>query len=246
MQILSVRSRSTLLILLIAVGACLTATPVFAQGGTADISGTVFDQARAVLPGATVTVVSEGTGQQRTVVTEADGRFSMPTLLPGSYTVTVELQGFQTSSRKGLVLAVGQEVTLNLTLQLAGVAETVTVTAETPLVEATSSRIGVNITSSDIDNLPSFNRSQFSLMTTIPGLVPALQPGAFEGGQYSANGQATTSNLFLVDGQFNNDSRLGGAQGTQARISLDSMAEYQVQTHQYGAEYGGSTGVVVN
>ena len=83
-------------------------------------------------------------------------------------------------------------------------------------------------------------------MQTIPGLVPSLQPGSFEGGQYSANGQATTSNLFLVDGQYNNDSRLGGSQGTQARISLDSMAEYQVQTHQYGAEYGGSTGVVVN
>lgn len=248
MQGFSVRSigRSISLILLIAVGACLTATPVFAQGGTADVSGTVFDQARAVLPGATVTVTNENTGQQRTTVTGGDGRFAMTTLLPGSYTVATELQGFQTSTQKGLVLAVGQEVTLNLTLQLAGVQENVVVSAETPLVEATSSRIGVNITSSDIDNLPSFNRSQFSLMTTIPGLVPALQPGAFEGGQYSANGQATTSNLFLVDGQFNNDSRLGGSQGTQARISLDSMAEYQVQTHQYGAEYGGSTGVVVN
>lgn len=248
MQSLSVLSigRRTSLILLIAVGACLAATPVFAQGGTADISGTVFDQGKAAVPGATVTVTHESTGQQRTGVTSGDGRFSMPALLPGSYTVTAELQGFQTSTRKGLVLAVGQETTLSLTLLIGGVQENVVVTAETPLIEATSSRIGVNITSSDIDSLPSFNRSQFSLMTTIPGLVPALQPGAFEGGQYSANGQATTSNLFLVDGQFNNDSRLGGAQGTQARISLDSMAEYQVQTHQYGAEYGGSTGVVVN
>ena len=223
-----------------------SAAPVFAQGGTADISGTVFDQAKAVLPGATVTVTNESTGQQRTTVTAADGRFSLPTLLPGTYTVNAELSGFQTTVQTGLVLAVGQEVTLNLTLQLAGVAETVTVTGETPLVEATASRIGVNITSSDIDNLPAFNRSQFSLMQTIPGLVPSLQPGSFEGGQYAANGQATTSNLFLVDGQYNNDSRLGGSQGTQARISLDSMAEYQVQTHQYGAEYGGSTGVVVN
>jgi len=233
-------------ILLIAISAWLYATPALAQGGTADISGTVFDQQKAVLPGVTVTVVNEATGQERTAVTEVDGRFTIPTLLPGTYTVRAELQGFQTTTQQGLVLAVGQEVTLNLTMQLAGVQETLTVTAEAPLVEATASRIGVNITSQDIDNLPAFNRSQFSLMQTIPGLVPALQPGAFEGGQYSANGQATTSNLFMVDGQFNNDSRLGGAQGTQARISLDSMAEYQVQTHQYGAEYGGSTGVVVN
>ncbi|MBI4887098.1 MAG: TonB-dependent receptor [Acidobacteria bacterium] len=234
------------MILLVAAAAWLAATPAFAQGGTADISGTVFDQQKAVLPGVTVTATNESTGQQRTVVTDTDGRFTMPTVLPGAYTITAELSGFQATKRQGLAIAVGQEVTLSLTMQLAGVQENVTVTAEAPLIEATSSRIGVNITSSDIDNLPSFNRSQFSLMQTIPGLVPALQPGAFEGGQYSANGQATTSNLFLVDGQFNNDSRLGGAQGTQARISLDSMAEYQVQTHQYGAEYGGSTGVVVN
>lgn len=214
-------------VLLIAIGALACATHAFAQGGTADISGTVFDQQKAVLPGVTVTVVNEATGQERTGVTEVDGRFTIPTLLPGTYTVRAELQGFQTTQQQGLVVAVGQEVALDLTLRLAGVQESVTVTAAAPLVEATASRIGVNITSQDIDNLPAFNRSQFSLMTTIPGLVPALQPGAFEGGQYSANGQATTSNLFLVDGQFNNDSRLGGAQGTQARISLDSMAEYR-------------------
>ena len=94
--------------------------------------------------------------------------------------------------------------------------------------------------------MPSANRSQFSLMQTIPGLVPTLQIGSFEGGQFSANGQATNNNLFLVDGQYDNDSRRGGSQGTQARISLDSMAEYQVQTHTYSAEYGGATGVVVN
>ena len=121
-----------------------------------------------------------------------------------------------------------------------------TVTGSRSLVETTSSRIGTNVTSSEIDGLPSANRSQFSLMQTIPGLVPVLQVGSFEGGQFSANGQATTNNLFLVDGQNDNDSRRGGSQGTQARVSLDSMAEYQVQTHQYAAEYGGSTGVVVN
>jgi hypothetical protein len=154
--------------------------------------------------------------------------------------------GFQTTTRLGLVVSVGQELTVNLTLQVAGVAETITVTAEAPLVEATSSRIGTNITNSEIDSLPSANRSQFSLMQTIPGLVPTLQVGSFEGGHFSANGQATNNNLFLVDGQYDNDSRRGGSQGTQARVSLDSMAEYQVQTHQYAAEFGGSTGVIVN
>jgi hypothetical protein len=222
------------------------AAPVLGQGGRSEINGVILDTGQAVLPGATVTVTNQDTGLERTAVTSAEGRFVIPTLPPGTYTVKADLQGFQSTMRTGLVVNVGQEVTLNLTLQLAGVAETVTVTAETSLVEATSSRIGTNITSSEIDSLPSANRSQFSLMQTIPGLVPTLQIGSFEGGQFSANGQATNNNLFLVDGQNDNDSRRGGSQGTQARVSLDSMAEYQVQTHQYGAEYGGSTGVIVN
>ena len=220
--------------------------PAFAQGGRAELAGTVLDQGKAVLPGVTVTVTNEGTGQTRQAVTGPDGKFVIPTLLPGTYTIKAELQGFEPTTRPGLILQVGQEISVSLTLNLAGVRENVTVTAETPVIELGTSKIGTNISTSEIDNSPSANRSQFSLMQTIPGLVPTLQVGSFEGGQFSANGQATNNNLFLVDGQYDNDSRRGGSQGTQARVSLDSMSEYQVQTHQYGAEYGGSTGVVVN
>jgi hypothetical protein len=230
------------------LGLVLTAfaPPVWAQGGRAELAGIVLDQGKAVLPGVTVTVTNEGTGQDRQAVTGGEGKFVIPTLLPGTYTIKAELQGFEPTKRTGLVLQVGQEISVTLTLNLAGVRENITVTAESPVIETTASKIGTNITSSEIDNSPSANRSQFSLMQTIPGLVPTLQVGSFEGGQFSANGQATNNNLFLVDGQYDNDSRRGGSQGTQARVSLDSMAEYQVQTHQYGAEYGGSTGVVVN
>ena len=223
----------------------LTAS-AFAQGGRSDISGTILDSGKAVLPGATVTVTNEDNGLERSTITDGEGKFILPNLQPGRYTVKAELAGFQTASRTGMVVNVGQELSLQLTLNVAGVQETLTVTAQSPIVETTSNRIGTNITSNEIDGLPSANRSQFSLMQTIPGLVPVLQVGSFEGGQYSANGQATTNNLFLVDGQNDNDSRRGGSQGTQARVALDAMSEYQVQTHQYNAEYGGSTGVVVN
>ena len=211
----------------------LCSTAVLAQGGggRAELNGTITDQAKLVLPGVTVTVTHEGTGQTRQAVTSGEGRFIIPTLLPGSYTLKAELQGFEALTRTGLVLSVGQEITVALSMSLAGVREEVTVTAESPVIETTASNIGTNITSNEIDNTPSAGRSQFSLMQTIPGLVPTLQVGSFEGGQFSANGQATTNNLFLVDGQYNNDSRLGGSQGTQARVTLDSMAEYQVQTH---------------
>ena len=157
----------------------------------------MFDQGRAVVPGATVTATNQATNQIRTSITGTDGRFNIPTLVPGTYTVKVELQGFETTTQTALAVGVGQELTLNLTLRLAGVAETVNVTAQSPLVEATSSKIGTNVTTSEIDGLPSANRSQFALMQTIPGMVPTLQPGSFEGGQFSANGQATTNNLFV-------------------------------------------------
>jgi hypothetical protein len=218
----------------------------FAQGGRAEINGTVFDQDKAVMPGVSITVISEDTGLQRTTVSSAEGRFVVPTLVPGVYTVQAELQGFQTARQAGLRLAVGQELTVNLTLSLAGIAESLTVTAEAPIVEVTTNRLGTNITDAEIDSLPSAGRNQLSLMQMVPGLVPNLNVGSFEGGQYNANGQATSANVFLTDGAYNNDSRRGGSQGTQSAVSLDTMAEYQVLTHQYSAEYGGGTGVVVN
>jgi hypothetical protein len=238
--------RSPTLVLSMVLQLAMFGSLAFAQGGRAELAGIVLDQGKAVLPGVTVTVTNEGTGQDRQAVTGSEGKFIIPTLLAGTYTIKAELQGFETTTRTGLALQVGQEISVSLTLNLAGVREAITVTGESPVVETTASKIGTNIAASEIDNSPSANRSQFSLMQTIPGLVPTLQVGSFEGGQFSANGQATNNNLFLVDGQYDNDSRRGGSQGTQARVSLDSMAEYQVQTHQYGAEYGGSTGVVVN
>jgi hypothetical protein len=226
---------------------CLAlASPAFSQAGRSEISGTIFDQAKAVLPGVTITITDENTGLTRSTVTSSDGRFVVPTLRPGTYTVKAELTGFQTLVRTGLVVAVGQELSLDLTLPLGGLTEEVSVTGEAPLVEVTTSRIGSNISSAEIDTLPSQGRNQFSLMQLVPGLTPSLQIGSFEGGQYNANGRETAANLFLVDGAYDNDDRRGGSQGTQARVTLDSMAEYQVLTHQYTAEFGGASGVVVN
>ncbi len=222
------------------------ASSAFGQGGRAELNGTVFDQEKAVLPGVAVTVTNESTGLTRTTVSSGDGRYVIPTLTPGTYTVKAELQGFQMTTQEGVALKVGQEVTLNLTLRVGNVTEEVVVTGESPLVEVTSSRIGTNIGGNEIDELPSQGRNQLGLMQLVPGLTPDLRPGDFEGGQFNANGQATTANLFLVDGAYDNDDRRGGSQGTQARVTLDTMAEYQVMTHQYSAEYGGSSGVVVN
>jgi outer membrane receptor protein involved in Fe transport len=223
---------------------CL-ASSAFAQGGTAVISGTVFDQAGAVLPGAVVTATNEATGIVRETVTGGEGHFVFPTLQPGTYTVRADLTGFQGRTSTGLVLNIGGEMTLDMTLALAGVEENVLVTGQAPIVEVTASRIGAVVSNQEIDQLPSQGRNHLSLMQLVPGLVPDLQPGEFEGGNFNANGQTTASNLWTMDGAANQDTD-GGGTGPQARVSLDSMAEFQVLTHQYTAEYGGSSGVIVN
>jgi carboxypeptidase family protein len=116
-------------------------------------------------------------GSERVVTSSSDGRFTIPTLVPGIYSIKAELPGFQLTTLAGLVLNVGQELTINVTMQVAGVTESLVVTGQSPIVETTSSRIGTNVTSSEIDGLPSVNRSQFSLMQTIPGLVPVCKSG---------------------------------------------------------------------
>jgi hypothetical protein len=229
---------------LVALAGCVAAA-AFAQGGSATFSGTVFDQGKAVLPGVTITVTNEATGITREAVTGPEGQFVVPTLTPGTYTVSAELAGFQGQAQQGLILRIGQELTLTFTLPVAALTETVTVTGQTPIIEVTASRIGAMITDREIDSLPSQGYNHLTLMQIVPGMMPDLTPGEFEGGNFNVNGRGTASNLWTVDGAANQDTD-GGGTGPQARIALDAMAEFQVLTHQYTAEYGGSSGVIVN
>ena len=200
-------------LLAIVIG-CLAST-VFAQGGTAVINGTVFDPAKAVLPGVTVTVTNEATGISREAISGPEGHFVVPTLMPGTYTIRTALTGFQGQTREGIVLNIGQELTIDLSMSLAGVAEQVVVTGESPIIETTASRIGSVVSEQEIDQLPSQGRNHLSLMQLVPGLVPELTPGEFEGGNFNVNGRTTASNLWTVDGAANQDTD-GGGTGPQA------------------------------
>ena len=238
------RSRAIVVAILIGLLGSVP-SPASAQAGRGEIIGTAFDEAKGVLAGVTITVTNEEQGTTRTVVSGSDGKYVIPTLLPGVYTLRAELAGFQTQERRGVRLGVGQELTIEFTMPIGTVSEEVTVTGAAPLVEVTTSRIGTNVSNQEIDSLPSQGRNQLALLQTVPGLVPNLSQSTFEGGQYSANGRESTANLFMIDGVYNNDDRLGG-NGGQTRVTLDSMAEFQVLTHQYTAEYGGASGMIVN
>jgi len=221
-----------------------SAVPAFGQFATAEFNGSVVDQSGGALPGVTVTVTEETTGLVRTVVSNDTGRFVLLAMPPGRYTMRAELAGFQTQTRPGVGLGVGQAITITFTLPVGTLTDQVTVTGEAPLIEVTQTTVGTNMTSQDIESLPMQGREQMALMQLVPGLTPNLTAGSFEGTNYSANGRETQSNLFLVDGVHNKDDR--SMAFAQARVTVDTMAEYQVMTHDYGAEYGGASGVIVN
>jgi hypothetical protein len=223
-----------------------TSVPASGQGGIAEINGVVLDQSQAVLPGVTVVVTNVGTSAARDVVTGPDGRFIVPTLTPGIYRVSVELSGFQPQVRDNVDLRVGQEVTLAFTLAVSGLAENLTVTGQAPLVEVTTNRLATQIGTEEIDNLPTQARNTMALLSLVPGVTPTIAPGGFAQGRVTANGRDGGSNTFLIDGMSNQQALRGGALGGQAPMSLDAMAEYQVLTHNYTAEYGGLSGVVIN
>ena len=210
------------------------------------ISGKVTDPDGLALPGATVTVKEQNTGYTRTAVTAATGAYTVPNLDPGRYTVSVTMPGFSTVTRKDQELLAGSAITLPLKLLAVGLQEEVTVEGQAPLVETTKSAVGGSLTKAEIEDVPSNFRNFTGLTQLIPGMTPNPAASTFEGGQVVANGTPAQSNVYLLDGAYNNDDRLGGSQGTQVRLVLDNIGEYQVLANSYSAEFGGGAGAVIN
>jgi len=225
--------------------AFLTAAPLMAQQ-QASISGKLIDPDGLALPGATVTVTEQNTGFSRNVVTAETGAYTVPNLTPGTYSVTVEMPGFGSLKRTDVLLTAGSEMVIDLKMQVGGVQEQVTVTGQSPLVERTSNKIGGTLSRKEIEEVPSNFRNFTALTQLIPGMTPNPAASTFEGGQVVANGTPSQQNVYLIDGMYNNDDRLGGSQGTQVRVVLDNIEEYQVLSNQFSTEYGGGAGAIIN
>lgn len=233
------------LIVLVACSLAVASAPALAQQ-QAQLIGKVVDAQGLAVPGATITATQQGTGYAFTGVSAERGGFVVPNLPPGVYDVAVELVGFKTVRRTGLRLTAGAEVSLAWRLEVATVEEVVTVTGEAPLVEKTSQRLGGTLSEREIDQVPANFRNFTALTQLVPGMTPQPAQSTFEGGQVTANGSPAQSNLYLIDGMYNNDDRLGGSQGTQVRVVLDNISEYQVLGNSYSAEYGGAAGALIN
>jgi len=224
----------------------LGAAPLLAQQGTTELRGRVVDAQGGVLPGVTVTVRNQATGMYRETVSGADGSFIASGLTPGTYEAVAELSGFKKFNRRDLLLEVGKTASIDVRMEVGGIEQTVTVNAESPLIDVTSKEIGGNITSETLVQLPSVNGNFIGFIGLLPGIVPSISTESFGSDSISVNGQDPRNNNYMLDGGNNNDDVIGQRAGTQARTPIEAIQEFQVITNQYDAEFGRTAGAVVN
>ncbi|HWM90368.1 MAG TPA: TonB-dependent receptor [Thermoanaerobaculia bacterium] len=227
----------------------LLASPAPAQtlaaGGA--IEGTVRDETGAVLPGATVTVRNEETEATRTTTTDGTGSYMAPLLPVGTYEVSAALDGFRTVQRPHLQLNVGQQLTVDLTLGLAGVEATIEVTAQPPILEQERTHQASTVNEVAVANLPVNGRNFIDFVLTTPGVTRDVRLG-----DISFAGQRGTLNSLIVDGADNNNSFFGqtfgrtGSGRAPYQFSQEAVQEFQVNTNAYSVEYGRAGGAVIN
>jgi hypothetical protein len=229
------------------------------------IGGRVTDGNGAAVVGAKIVATRAATGASRAVATDAEGRYRLVELAPGTYTVLASSEGFAVEERKGLAAVAGQSVRLDFALRPAGVAARQTVTAEAgaPAVDTARTVTGGTLTRREIEELPVFARSPLDLVFTLPGVTEeplSVRDAAEdadansrsaarrsstpeEAGTFALAGGAAYSNNLTVDGLDNNDDR---SARERFQPSLEAVEEVQVVTNQFSAEYGRASGGRVN
>jgi hypothetical protein len=221
----------------LAAGFFVTAAPAWAQSTAATVIGSVIDEQKAALPGATITIRNVESGQIRTATSDGTGNYRLVGLPPGRYELTAEMSGFRTAVRSDITLTVAQEATVVMTLRIGSLQEAITVTAETPIVATSRSALGTTITTNTIEELPIAGRNFATLSQLTPGVTSTA------GGGISSSGQLTRNSTFLIDGLSNDDDSVAGQRGG---FSVDAIKEFIVVSNSSAAEYGQSSGVIVS
>ena len=234
-------------IILAMIVLCALVAPsiALAQQTSGNINGRIVDAQGAAVPGVTVTAKSSQTGFTRTDVSDGEGIYRLTSMPVGAYDVTAELSGFSTFSRKDVVVNVAQTTDLNVELKLAGVSESVNVTAEQPMVKTSDSSVGGVVDVTKIESLPLNGRQFANLAATIPGVGLGFHSDPTKSTQYSpqiAGGNGRNVN-YQIDGGDNNDDTVGGL---LQLYPLEAIQEFNFITQRYKAEYGRSNGGVMN
>ena len=233
------------------------AAPTSAQvvGGT--LSGTVSDPSGAGIPQANLVIRNVATGVERSVTTNSDGFYTTVNLLPGTYEVTISATGFSLQTGHGISMMVGAQVTFDVTLRVGTVSNRVEVTAQVPDVQLTSSDISAVVGATTVRELPLNGRSWTDLAALQPGVStiqtqPSFATGSDRGNrgfgqQLTISGARPQQNNYRLDGVSLND-YANGAPGSVlgGNLGVDAIQEFSVLTSNYSAEYGKTSGGVVN
>jgi outer membrane receptor protein involved in Fe transport len=216
------------------------APPVLAQTETGRISGTVMDASGAVVPGATISLRSTGTGAVRNTVSDENGKYVFANVAPGPYQVLTELAGFNASTAN-VTVTVGSVSEINTRLEIAGAAETITVTAESAVINTVNAEVATTIRESQIRELPTITRNIYDLVSVAGNVASDDTSGRGTG--YAINGMRSAGTNVLLDGSANND-EFDATTGQE--VPLDSVQEFSVITNNFSAQYGRATGGIVN
>jgi len=221
----------------------LLAAVLYAQGGTATISGQVKDTTGAVIPNATISAQNTDTNVVRTTQSNTEGFYSVPNLIPGSYSVTAQFQGMKNLERSGIVLRVGDRIGLNLVMEVGAQSERVTVTGEAPLLRVEDVQSGLVIDNRRIQELPQYNRNAlaFALLAANVNSVTSQNEG--HDADFRINGGRTAQAEYFVDGV---PVTTGYLHDIPPSIpSMEAVGEFKVLTNGLSAEYGRLSGGAV-
>ena len=221
----------------------MLAGPAFAQQTSGTIAGRIADDQDAAINGAIVTATSPSTGLVRETTSDANGLYRLTALPVGTYTVAASQAGFARFERPDIVVNVSQTRDLDITLRVAALAETITVTAVLPIIPITSSAIGQVVDTERIEQLPLNGRQFANLAATVPGVGLGFHSEQAKSTQYSpqisgGNGRNVS---YVVDGGDNNDDTVGGL---LQLFPLEGIQEFNVLTQRFDAEYGRGGSVI--
>ncbi len=244
-------------LLAILVITALSSYPVFAQVSGASLSGTIMDASGSAVPGAVITITDTGTTVTRNITSTSAGFYIAPNLLPGDYKLSVTAPGFSTQEVTGIKLTVGAQQVLDVKLQVGQITQKVEVTGEALNVELASSSISAQVSATTVRELPLNGRSWTDLATLQPGVnsietQPSFASGSDRGNrgfgaQASISGARPQQNNYRLDGVSINDYS-NGAPGSVlgGNLGVDAIQEFTVLTSNYSAEYGKTSGGVIN
>src|SRR5205809_7687387 len=257
-HIVPFKRATTFSVFIILAMSVLSPDAASAQVAGATPSGTISDASGAVIPGAMVSIRDEDTGIVRTVTADSAALYTAPNLRPSTYDVTVSFPGFSTQVQSGITLTVGAQQVLNFTLRVGQTTEAVQVTAEAPVVQLATSTLSATVGSTTVRELPLNGRDWTALATLQPGVASVRSqqtPQFFQGSQgarglgmqLTIGGNRPTQNSYRLDGGLVNDfSNAGPGSVLGANLGVDAIQEFTVLTSNYSAEYGFTSGGVVN